>query len=525
MMPQSISMMKNFVSFLVIISSVVSVNAQLPEIIFGEQERYDSKINSLNFIGASEGALFLKKEVLNDGSWILESYELDSLKKKLSTTVNAPEFNTGDLEVLQVAQIDEHFLMLHSLRQKANGKRKLYLTPISQKGEFLDIPLEVGEIPELKRREDLFCGLSISPDSTKMLLYYSVNSNASQDAAYSLKVFSNSLVLQSSKVLELPYPNELLNIDRMLLDNNGVSYILSGILPEKRATQTPDLQTQNKRYLLFTYNFEKNKLKEFDVNLKDKWVAGVSFGLSPKGYLAIGGFYSNDMYFSIAGTFYFSIDIEKGLVLTKAMKAFDKDFLKEFGNNRVDAGGRELYNYYFDHFLLLEDGSAKFVAEQFYVEQRITMDPGTGRQTVSYAYNYNDLIVVSVNAEGQINWSSRIPKRQVSLNDGGPYSSYALSYNDKYLDIVFNDNPRNYELAAGEVLTDPASFGSLKKSVVSWMRIDENGQMKRSQLFSAKESETILKPKAAFRPKKSALVVFSQFRKDMSFVQLNFPLN
>ncbi len=502
--------------FFLSICSFTQIIAQSPQVVFGEEERYDSRLKSLNFVGANSGLLFLKKEIENNGSWILEQYGLDSLKRESSIDVDAPVFQDGDLELLSVLEFNGRFLMLHALRMKSGGKRKLYLTPISHKAEFLDIPTLVGEVPELKRKEDLFFGITVSPDSSKFLLYYSLNTQASQAAAYSLSVYNSSLESLSKKELELPYSNELLNIDKMLIDNNGAAYILSGVLPEKTSTRVPDLQTQNKRYLLFAYNFKKN-------NLKDKWVVGVSFGLSPGGSLAIGGFYSNDMYFSIAGTFFFSIDIEKGSVLAKGMKAFDKDFLKEFGNTRADAGGRELYDYYFDHFILLEDGSAKFIAEQYYVEQRITMDPGTGRQTVSYAYNYNDLIIVSVNPQGQIEWSSRVPKRQVTLNDGGPYSSYALCYNDEFLDLVFNDNPRNYELAPGEKLIDPASFGSLKRSVVTWVRIGADGNQVRSPLFSPKESETILKPKASFQTKPSTLVVYSQFRKDIRFVKVIFP--
>ena len=341
--------------------------------------------------------------------------------------------------------------------------------------------------------------------------------------AFGLRIYSVALELLSSKELALPYTSEVLNIDKMLIDNRGQFYMLSGVLPEKNAIQTPDLQARNKRYLLFSYDFSRNKLKEFDVNLKDKWVVGVSFGIAPTGVLSIGGFYSNDMYFSIAGSFFFSINTENWSIVSKTMKPFEKDFLREFGSSRLDAGGRELYNYYFDHFILKPDGSAFFVAEQYYAEQRWMMDPGTGRQSISYAYNYNDLIVVSVDTSGQIGWTTRIPKRQVTLNDGGPYSSYTLSYGERNLDVIFNDNPRNYEPGQDELMDNPASFGSLKKSLVTWARVDARGGLTRTPLFSAKESETVVRPKISFRTTESELIVYSQLRKEFRHIKIGFP--
>lgn len=229
--------MKRLLFIILSIYSLTQVKAQQPLVVFGEEERYDSRLRSLNFIGNNQDLLFLQKEIENNGSWILEGYSIDSLKRELTVDIAAPEFQDGDLELLSVFELDGRFLMLHALRMKSGGKRKLFLSPLSHKGEFMDIPTEVGEVPELKRREDLFFGITLSPDSSKFLLYYSLNNQASQGAVYSLNVFNSSLESIFKKELELPYSNELLNIDKMLVDNNGVAYILSGVLPEKAASK------------------------------------------------------------------------------------------------------------------------------------------------------------------------------------------------------------------------------------------------------------------------------------------------
>lgn len=501
----------------------MQLTAQRPEVFLGPEEKLDSRRADFGFLGADEQYFYLMKNEDNRGRWTLEAYDLDSLRLRQEVTIERPNFGEGETELVKVQHTGSGFLMLHSHRYRSDGRRDLYITPINSKGQIADLPVKAGTIPPIRLREKLKMDISLSPDSSLIFFYYSMSEEARDEAAFELKVFSRDLSLSFSKTLVLPYQNEFLDIDRMIIDRKGRAYLLSGVKPVKSPMSNPDLSDENKRYLLFSFDFEKNKLKEFDVNLKDKWVVAVTFGITPDDRLAIGGFYSNDIYFSVGGTFYFTLDTDDWSVATTSMQPFDREFLRSFGNSRMDEGGRELYNYYFDHLIMGDDGSVILVAEQYYMDQRWFMDPGTGRQTISYSYNYNDIIAVSIDSAGGINWSRRVPKKQVTINDNGPYSSYALSNGLDGLNLVFNDNPRNYEIISPDgILENPASFGNLKKSVVTWVRIDPKGQMQRKALFSAKESETVFKPKVAFSQGSAELIVFSQLRRNFRFIRLDF---
>lgn len=501
---------------------LISVSQKV-EVLWGDVEKLDNRREWFRFLGDDDTHFYLEKEANGNGSWTLERHFLDSLKIDGSVTIPAPELGDGEVELLKLLFTGKSVIMLHSLRDSRSGKRKLFLTPLNTRGELIDIPTMAGEVEALKRREAFKYDLILSPDSSKVLLSYTVQEREEDDAVFDLDLFTIDLERLNSKTLVLPYPNRILKIDRINVDNTGNVFMLSGVAPRKTTFGTPDLGDHNKRYLVFSYSFHANKLKEFDVNLKDKWVVAVTMGMTPDNALAIGGFYSNDMYFSIAGTFYFTINTVNWRVRSTSMQPFDKAFLKSFGSSRQDEGGRELFDYYFDHFILNEDGSARIVAEQFYVSQRIFMDPGTGRQSTTYSYNYNDIIVVAIDTLGKIDWSTRIPKRQMTMNDNGPYSSYALAYQDGAVDVVFNDNPRNFELLELGELEDPASYGNLKKSVVTWVRVDQKGNKIRKPLFAANERETLFKPKASYQLQKEKLLVFSQLRKDFRFIKLSFP--
>lgn len=501
---------------------LTGLNAQSPRVIWGEEARLDRRNNAFTFLGADEDKLYLKKDQQgNEAEWMLDAYDLDSLNQRGAKVVSVSGLGDGEAQIEEVIDTGNNFIALYTTRQR-NGERYVYLAAIDHAGNLLDLPVSAGAIPEVRNAAEINLGLAVSPDSSKVLLHYSARKNSTQAAVFSLYLFEQDLTLIHRKQLELPYPADLISIDQMLVDNAGTAYMLSGVTHRKSMRQTRVFGEESKRYLLFSFNFAANKLKEFDVNLKDKWVIGVTYGLTPGGTLAIGGFYSNDMYFSIAGTFYLTVDSESQQVLSSNMKPFEKDFIREFNDAGSGDGGRELNNYYFDHFFLNEDGSARFVAEQFYVTQRWMMDPATGRETISYAYHYNDLIVVSVDSTGMVEWTKRIPKRQFSVNDNGPYSSYALSWDGESLDIVFNDDQRNFELIE-RGRSDLYSFSSLNKAVVTWVRVGADGSIGRKALFESREANTILRPGIAFQAAPGELIVYAQLRKNYRFGRIIFP--
>ncbi|RME12050.1 MAG: hypothetical protein D6816_01385 [Bacteroidetes bacterium] len=121
----------------------------------------------------------------------------------------------------------------------------------------------------------------------------------------------------------------------------------------------------------------------------------------------------------------------------------------------------ELYNYSLDRLILRSDGGAVLVAEQFYIERETYYRdyyPTYGyypygyynsyyrnSRDIDYLYNYNDIIVVNIRPDGDLQWTARIPKWQETRNDGGYYSSYAMSIVRDKLYFLFNDDARNFD--------------------------------------------------------------------------------
>jgi len=82
------------------------------------------------------------------------------------------------------------------------------------------------------------------------------------------------------------------------------------------------------------------------------------------------------------------------------------------------------------------------VAEDYEVVVRTTQGP-RGQTTTNYYYYYNDIIVLSINKSGDVDWYAHIPKKQTSMNDGGYFLGYTMLLNQEGLHFLYNDHRKN----------------------------------------------------------------------------------
>jgi hypothetical protein len=178
-----------------------------------------------------------------------------------------------------------------------------------------------------------------------------------------------------------------------------------------------------------------------------------------------GGFYSEKGTFSIKGSYFLKIDGQTQEIKAKSFKEFGIDFITQHMTQRQEkkakkkaAKGKniELYEYDLDNIILRDDGGAYLIGEQFFVKVVTRTTTGsnghTSTSTTTYYY-FNDILVINMSPSGEIEWTEKIPKRQRTTNDGGFFSSYALSVVKDKLYFVFNDHPKNLFYKAGQTHT------------------------------------------------------------------------
>jgi hypothetical protein len=159
--------------------------------------------------------------------------------------------------------------------------------------------------------------------------------------------------------------------------------------------------------------------------------------------------------------------------------------------------------------VLRDDGGAILVAEQYYEVMVQSYDPTTHAYTYTYYYYYNDIIVVSINPAGEIAWAKKIPKYQVSRNDGGYYSSFTFSVSGNKMYFMFNDNAKNLKMN-DETSQKFRYMNNPKKSVAILVSMDSNGNQDRQSMFNNNDLKIILRPKLFMQMNEHRMILYGE---------------
>jgi hypothetical protein len=248
----------------------------------------------------------------------------------------------------------------------------------------------------------------------------------------------------------------------------------------------------------------------------------------------------------VRGTFYLLIDANTKEIKKEYYQEFDPSFLIDFMSERKAGKGKELLQYDLNQLEIRRDGGVVLIAEQFYVKELRDYNnyyPSSSRYYYpSYSsywrypyryyqnpymnddsevqFNYNDIMVINIRPNGTIQWAKRIPKRQRSKNDGGRYSSYALSIAKGKMFFVFNDNPKNLHKQSNDLKIHNYTKG--KESVVVLVTLDGKGEVKKEPLFQERDTKTTTKPKVCEQISRNQMIIYSERNKKATFARLTF---
>ncbi len=510
--------MKRFTIFMLSCWISLSAMAQSPDVQWGENLRLKGKAIITDIIGEDETGFFVLKATggyFSSGKMWLERYASKDMSLQFSEELKFPVIDGRTANFEELLYVNGQLILFTSLYNKEAGENRAYAQLVSNKGE-LGPHKEIDLIKAEKKKNNGTFNFTISDDQKSILVSHNDPFAKQKNETFSYKLYDTQLNLSWAKNFKLPYKDISVKISEHVIDQQGNIYMLAKLYEDREKKDKKLKDVPSYHYVIIAYYPAENKLKEFDISLGNKWITSVTFDITHDGDLAIGGFYSNNLRYSIVGTFFLTIDQTSKAIKSKGLKAFDKQFLMEFMNERKVDRGNELEQFYFDHFILKEDGGAVFVAEQYYTYTTSYVDPRTGAVTYTYHYFYDDLIAVSINPDGSIAWARKIPKRQHTSNDGGYFSSYALAVTNEYVHIVFNDNPYNqetYKNGNGKL----RSMSNPKKSMALLASLDHDGNIKRKPLFKAQDIEIILRPQIYYQPSGSEVTVFGQKGRNYKF--------
>ncbi|UZR97885.1 hypothetical protein [Chondrinema litorale] len=350
--------------------------------------------------------------------------------------------------------------------------------------------------------------LTESRDKTLFMLYDSDIYEKSENEKFTVRVYNEDMELLWEKKITIPYTDKLFEIENYRVDNFGNAYILG--IEYKDKLKTRRRGKPNYEYKILSYKNGGEEFKEYTVELEDKFITDLNFRIADNEDIICAGFYSDKGTLSMKGTYFLSVDAKSGKIKKNGTKQFDADFLKGFMSEvKAKKGNRELYKFSIDQIILRSDGGALLIAEQFYIREVARYNQQTGFYDYTYYYYYNDIIVINIRPDMSIEWATKIPKRQVTTNDGGHFSSYAYAIQGGQIHLIYNDNVKNV------MKNNPDRTYSFngKKSVVVLATINKDGTLNRKLVSSNKAEKILTRPKSCEQIADNEMIIYGELRK------------
>jgi hypothetical protein len=122
--------------------------------------------------------------------------------------------------------------------------------------------------------------------------------------------------------------------------------------------------------------------------------------------------------------------------------AFDRKFVSNLIGAKQEEDGQDPENFFIRRMTPKSDGGYLIIAEYFEITQQMETFylNGVPQTSSKSVYNYNDIILVSVDSAGAVQWRHVINKRQSSFASQAHLHSLGIYICEKSVHLVYNDN-------------------------------------------------------------------------------------
>jgi hypothetical protein len=366
--------------------------------------------------------------------------------------------------------------------------------------------------------------LEHSRDSSKFLIYHELPFEHGNQR-FGVKVFDERFNTVWESEVEMPYEDDLMDIEDIEISNEGSVYILAAIYKDKRKSKRKG--KPNYTYQVIKLDKESGALSTFEIQVAEKFLIDMNIALNVDEDLICGGFYSNESSFSIDGSFFLRLNGLTHEIESQNFSPFSFEFItaymtdkevKKAHKQKSKGNDLEMFSYDLRNTVLKDDGGAVLIAEQ-YQEYHGSYTDGNGNMQSYIKYIYGDIIAISMNPDGTIDWTVKVPKLQESRNDGGYYSSFASVVMDDKIFLVFNDNPRNLNIKTGKEIE---TYLWTKESIVALVTINYAGEVEREALFTSEKKEVKICPKVSEQVSKNELILYGKRKKVYQLAKVTF---
>ncbi|WP_396171275.1 hypothetical protein [Flavobacterium sp.] len=267
----------------------------------------------------------------------------------------------------------------------------------------------------------------------------------------------------------------LQNID--ISEDGNALYLLS----KSYSKEMNDKETGGKYQFEMT-KFTQDKVESQIFDTKEHYIGSLKTIIKDEKLICI-GFYSDEYDKRYKGVSYFELNPSSLAVNKSKFNPFSEQFiLDKYGK----INNKELKYLTFKNLLTTDNNELIFNAEESYVTQTAGFyNPYSGYSGGETFYNYDDVVSVKINEEGNLLWSRNINKRQTG-GEIDPYVSYTSTLINNKVYFFINASEKIKDLENNRI-----EFRNTRKNKynLNVIRINQNGDFDYQEILDDEENE------------------------------------
>jgi hypothetical protein len=415
----------------------VLLDAQTVE--WSNQAKVKSKTGYSQVLGENSSGVFLVRCRTSDfrKDIIVERYK-SNLALELSYELPIPSNTILEKLVL----LENNILFFMSGKNYTTGKIDLTCLRLDFNFKPVGNPVLISSVePHLFKDNSNFY-IKSSADKTKFAIMYICTATEKNSSVIVFQGITDQLGTIYKKEVPVDYEVNDVFFSSMDCNNDGDVFCIVDFPRNIKRNRSTDPRNFN----MFAYYSSTGKFDRYELYKDSVFIN--ELGLAVNNYnktVIISGFYSYKQDSRATGEFYYLVDATTGAVRTVRYEDFPKSFVAKVAGNMQNESGPTLSDMYIRKIIPRSDGGCLTISEKYYETKQAYTFYVNGFPQVNYrvVYNFDEIVLVSKNADGTTQFYDFVKKNQSSVSDAGYYSSFVtITGNDK-MGLVYNSDASN----------------------------------------------------------------------------------
>lgn len=461
----------------------------------GEWVKQETKGTHQGFVMTDSNFLYsidyYNNNFRNEQKLIAKVYDKKKLIPHNSFDI-APEKKSGrEIDLVQIFSVQQSMVLVMVENSKSDSFQKRILLQLIHPDGTREEPVIADTLPSQQNVNEDF---QVIVDKEEKGFIICINYPVSIEYNQKLKItaFNSDLSQKWRKTVTFPNKEKQFIFTDWRYDGGNKVFFLSRHIIDMYQADMEFASIDQNKYFLWGYDNQADKLKEIELSLNKRFIHKITIEQDENRWV-VAGIYANDKYFHSDGVFNLLLDSTWNVVshTIHNLTVEENQNYAQYSDPKSTRKGID--DIQIKNIVPMKNGEFAVIGEEFYKEIEDPIDGRMSTSNFTEVLHYQNISIFWFEKSGEFKGLYCIPKNQISTNDNGTYSSYAMATNNEEVFLFFNDHPKNMSPDKSYGM-NPKPLSEFRKMYLKCVQINSKGILKANPVTSSSR-------KARIRPK------------------------